>query len=87
MGKPWPASPGLRFDPKERAWRIRTSASTLFASGGTRAISANSQDASSIFPETPTYNSGGEYAYSVAADVNGDGHPDLLGFVTRHTQY
>ena len=44
-----------------------------------RGVRALDSTASSIFLEAPQYNSGGVDAQSVAvADVNGDGHPDLV---------
>src|SRR5450631_664247 len=79
LGKPRPARPGLGVDQREQARRARRSRSRRFASRATAAMGAGSLDASSIFMEAASYNSGGKTSFSIAVvDVNGDGHPDLL---------
>jgi len=75
--------PSLPFDPLQRLQAPGTStpqSGTFFGSPTAANLAAGSSlDASAIFLEAPTYDSGGHDAYSVAlADVNGDGKPDLL---------
>ena len=71
VGKPRPQAPGRDSIPKRRT-------AARLARTRRKGLTSNMASANSIFMEPQTYDSPGSPSGIAVADVNGDGHPDML---------